>query len=161
MFTVSEAIRMFAEDVDLAYSAVRDHRWVASRWSKEHRRTGVSHTKFLASIPDEQERFEAVAPPSPRGGPARWTHDSAKRIAGWKVGPPESVQEKLDSIHDLADDDHVAARVATYFLRRPAVAYPTKPPDRGGPNYPRHSCLAFPPPAVRFGVQRRSTERQP
>ncbi|MYS15954.1 DUF6192 family protein [Streptomyces sp. SID4982] len=75
--------------------------------------------------------------------------------------PPESVQEKLDAIHDLADDDQMAARVATYFLRRPAVAYPTKPPDRGGPNYPRHNCLTFPPLAVRFGVQRRSTERQP
>ncbi|MFJ8487131.1 DUF6192 family protein [Streptomyces sp. NPDC094038] len=31
--------------------------------------------KILASIPGEQERFEAVKnpPPRPRGGPARWT----------------------------------------------------------------------------------------
>nr|WP_248296203.1 DUF6192 family protein [Streptomyces sp. S1D4-11] len=126
MFTVSEAIRMFAEDVGLAYSTVRDYRWVASRWPKEHRRAGVSHTihKILASIPDEQERFEAVnnPPPNPRGGPGRWTHDSAKRIVGWKVDTPESVQEKVDAIHDLAADDQVAARVATDFLRRPAVA---------------------------------------
>ncbi|MGW0207343.1 DUF6192 family protein [Streptomyces sp. NPDC003233] len=126
LFTVSEAIRMFAEDVGLAYSTVRDYRWVASRWPKERRRAGVSQTihKILASIPDEQERFEAVdnPPPDPRGGPARWTHDSAKRIVGWKVDTPESVQEKVDAIHDLAADDQVAARVATDFLRRPAVA---------------------------------------
>ncbi|MFF7888240.1 DUF6192 family protein [Streptomyces sp. NPDC020794] len=34
----------------------------------------------------------------------------------------ESVQEKVDAIHDLAADDQVAARVASDFLRRPAVA---------------------------------------
>lgn len=67
LFTVSEAIRMFAEDVGLAYSTVRDYRWVASRWPKEHRRADVSHTihKILASIPDERERFEAVDNPRP------------------------------------------------------------------------------------------------
>lgn len=58
----------------------------------------------------------------PRGGPARWTHDSAKRIVGWTVDTPESVQEKVAAIHDLAADDQVAARVATDYLRRPAVA---------------------------------------
>ncbi|MFJ2833548.1 DUF6192 family protein [Streptomyces sp. NPDC087263] len=56
-------------------------------------------------------------PPNARGGPARWTHDSAKRIVGWKVDTPESVQEKVDAIHDLAADDQVAAQVATDFLR--------------------------------------------
>lgn len=126
LFTVSEAIRMFAEDIGLAYTTIRDYRWVASRWPKEHRRADVSHAihKTLASLPDGQERFEAVdnPPPHPRGGPARWTHDSAKRIVGWKVDTPESVQEKVDAIHDLAADDQVAARVATDFLRRPAVA---------------------------------------
>ncbi|MEU9057204.1 DUF6192 family protein [Streptomyces sp. NPDC048384] len=126
LFTVSEALRMFAEDVGLAYTTVRDYRWVASRWPKERRRGDVSHTihKILASIPDEQERFEAVnnPPANPRGGPPRWTHDSAKRVMGWKVDTPESVQEKVDAIHDLATDDAVAAKVATDFLRRPAVA---------------------------------------
>ncbi|MFF4518511.1 DUF6192 family protein [Streptomyces mirabilis] len=43
-------------------------------------------------------------------------------MVGWKVDTPESVQEKVDAIHDLAADDQVAARVATEFLRRPAVA---------------------------------------
>jgi hypothetical protein len=137
LFTVSEAIRMFAEDVGLAYSTVRDYRWVASRWPKERRRADVSHTihKILASLPDERERFEAVdnPPANPRGGPARWTHDSAKRIVGWKVDTPESVQEKVDAIHDLAADDQVAARVATDFLRRPAVA--SKAMADGYPDY--------------------------
>jgi hypothetical protein len=100
---------------------------VASRWPKERRRADVSHTihKILASLPDERERFDAVdnPPADPRGGPARWTHDSAKRIVGWKVDTPESVQEKVDAIHDLAADDQVAARVTTDFLRRPAVAW--------------------------------------
>ncbi|MFD0312462.1 DUF6192 family protein [Streptomyces sp. NPDC127119] len=64
LFTVSEAIRMFAEDVGLAYSTVRSYRWVTSRWPKERRRADVSHTvyKILASVPGEQERFEAVPP---------------------------------------------------------------------------------------------------
>lgn len=126
LFTVSEAIRMFAEDIGLAYSTVRDYRWVASRWPKQHRRADVSHTihKILASIPDEQERFEAVnnPPPYPRGGPPRWTHDSAKRVVGWKVDSPQNIQEKVEAIHDLATDDSVAAVVTTDFLRRPAVA---------------------------------------
>nr|WP_253267633.1 DUF6192 family protein [Streptomyces asoensis] len=98
---------------------------MSSRWPKESRRADVSHTihKILAGIPDEQERFEAVTPPpSPRGGQARWTHDSAKRMVGWKVDSPESVQEKAEAIHDLATDDAVAAAVTTDFLRRPAVA---------------------------------------
>nr|WP_260859887.1 DUF6192 family protein [Streptomyces cupreus] len=76
--------------------------------AEERRRADVSHTihKILASIPDEQERFEAVnnPPPNPRGGEPRWTHDSAKRVVGWKVDSPESVQEKVEAIHDLATE---------------------------------------------------------
>ncbi|MFF0065682.1 DUF6192 family protein [Streptomyces sp. NPDC005279] len=91
LFTVSDAIRMFAEDVGLAYTTARGYRWVSSRWPKERRRADVSHTihKVLARIPDEQERFEAVnnPPPNPRGGQPRWTHDSAKRVVGCAVSP--------------------------------------------------------------------------
>lgn len=29
LFTVSEAIRMFADEIGLAYTTVRDYRWVA------------------------------------------------------------------------------------------------------------------------------------
>lgn len=97
LFTVSEAIRMFAEDVGLAYTTVRSYRWVSSRWPKERRRADVSHTihKVLASIPHEQERFEAVnnPPPNLRGGQPRWTHASVKRVVGLKVDSLESVQE--------------------------------------------------------------------
>ncbi|MFJ3892114.1 DUF6192 family protein [Streptomyces sp. NPDC090083] len=35
----------------------------------------------------------------------------------------------MDTIHDLAADDRVAARVATDFLRRPAVASETMADD--------------------------------
>ncbi|MFI1676311.1 DUF6192 family protein [Streptomyces sp. NPDC020607] len=41
---------------------------------------------------------------------------------GWQVETPQSVQEKVEAIHDLASDEQVAARVATDFLRRPGVA---------------------------------------
>lgn len=41
LFTVSEAIRMFAEDVGLAYTTVRSYRWVSSRRPKERRRRGL------------------------------------------------------------------------------------------------------------------------
>jgi hypothetical protein len=126
LFTVSECMRTFAEDIGLSYATVRDYRWVSSRWPAQRRRADVSHTihKILASIPDEQERFEAVGnpPPNPRGGPPCWTYDSAKRVVGWKVDSPQSVQEKVEAIHDLAADDAVAAVVTTDFLRRPAVA---------------------------------------
>ncbi|MGW1530442.1 DUF6192 family protein [Streptomyces sp. NPDC002159] len=40
-------------------------------------------------------------------------------MVGWKVDSPESVQEKVEAIHDLATDDAVAAVVTTDFLRRP------------------------------------------
>lgn len=123
LFTVSEAIRMIAEDVGLAYTTVRGYRWVSSRWPKERRQPDVSLTihKVLASIPDEQERFEAVSnpPPNPRGGTPRWTHDSAKRVVGWKVDSPESVQEKVEAIHDLAADDAVTqANLASTICRK-------------------------------------------
>lgn len=45
LFTVSEAIRLFAEDIGLSYSTVRDYRWVASRWPKERRRTAPLDTR--------------------------------------------------------------------------------------------------------------------
>jgi hypothetical protein len=125
LFTVSEAIRMFAEDVGLAYSTVRDYRWVASRWPKEHRRTDVSHTihEILVSIPDEQERFEVVDNPpfNPRGGPARWTHDSAMQIAGWKVDTPESIQEKVDMSHTDPFSSH-CIRSAVHARHVPTVS---------------------------------------
>ncbi|MEU7579852.1 DUF6192 family protein [Streptomyces sp. NPDC041068] len=75
-------------------------------------------------MPDEQERFEAIAgpPPGGEGKPACWTPDAARRVVGWKVDSPVSAQEKVEAIHDLAADDQVAAQVAKDFLRRPMVA---------------------------------------
>ncbi|MFJ8487130.1 hypothetical protein ACIRBZ_01895 [Streptomyces sp. NPDC094038] len=56
LFTVSEAIRMFAEDVGLSCSTVRDYRWVASRRPKEHRRTDVSQPSTRSSLPSPASR---------------------------------------------------------------------------------------------------------
>ncbi|GGY61909.1 hypothetical protein GCM10010326_65960 [Streptomyces xanthochromogenes] len=86
MFNVSEAIRLFAEDIG-AYTTVRGYRRVASRWPKERRRPEVSHTihKILASIPDESERFEGSAAPRP----TRATHhrgEPATARNGWWAG---------------------------------------------------------------------------
>lgn len=67
-------------------------------------------------------RRSPIPRPNPRGGPARCTHGTAKRVVGWKVDTPESVQEKVEAIHDLATDDAVVAVVTTDLLRRPAVA---------------------------------------
>ncbi|MFE1841689.1 DUF6192 family protein [Streptomyces sviceus] len=62
---------MFADDVRLAYTTVRSYRWVASRWPKKRRQAGISHTihQVLASVPDEQERVEAVTNPPPGARP--------------------------------------------------------------------------------------------
>jgi hypothetical protein len=35
----------------------------------------------------------------------RWTQDAAKRQVGWRVDIPQTPQEKVDAIHDLAVDD--------------------------------------------------------
>ncbi|MGW3044659.1 DUF6192 family protein [Kitasatospora sp. NPDC001159] len=106
---------------------MRTYRWVASRWLAPHRRDGVSHTvhRILAGITDEKERFEAIGNPPARDGVRGelwWTHDAAKRAVGWKVASPETVQERIEAIHDLAREDAVAAVVVTDFLRRPQVA---------------------------------------
>ncbi|MEV0604672.1 DUF6192 family protein [Streptomyces sp. NPDC050315] len=39
------------------------------------------------------------------------------------MSTPQTAQEKIEAIHDLAADDQVAARVATDLLRRPEVAF--------------------------------------
>jgi hypothetical protein len=87
LFTVSESIRTFAEDIGLSYATVRDYRWVASRWPAKCRRADVSHTihKVLASILDEQERFEAVNnPPPTRAADSRAGRTTVRN--GWWAG---------------------------------------------------------------------------
>ncbi|MFI8998635.1 DUF6192 family protein [Streptomyces sp. NPDC053542] len=52
---------------------------------------------------------------------------AADGLAG---GHPQTVQEKIEAIHDLAVDDQVAAQVATDLLRRPGVAFHAAHDDR-------------------------------
>jgi hypothetical protein len=126
---VSEALQMFADDIGLSVETVKSHRWVSARWPDKRlrrRHRGVAHTVFriLASIPDPEKRVRQIADPpvNERTGERRWTPDAAKRVVGWQVDTPETPQEKINKIHDLAADDEVAAAVATDFLRRPEVA---------------------------------------
>lgn len=118
---------MFADDIGLSAATVRKHRWVAARWPAGQRRDDVSYEvhRVLASIAVDRDRFTTLRRPPrhPRTGERRWTPDAAKRLVGWQVDTPETVQEKVDRIHDLAADEAVATRVATDFLRRPAVAF--------------------------------------
>lgn len=117
---VRETLEMFAEDVGLSYSQVRTYRYTSHRWPCEHRAEGVPFEihRILEKLEDRFERI--LKPPKhPRHGKLQWTGDAAKRQVGWQVDTPQSVQEKVEAIHDLASDEQVAARVATDFLRRP------------------------------------------
>lgn len=120
---VEEAIAMYAEDVGVSATAMARYRWVASRWPRQRRQEGVGFTvhQVLASL---QDRFEVIKRPPlhERSGTYRWTYDGAQRAVGGRVKSPQTVQEKVSAIHDLARDDAVAAQAAADFLRRPEVA---------------------------------------
>ncbi|MCC9738343.1 DUF6192 family protein [Streptomyces sp. MNU89] len=121
---VRQTLEMFAEDVGLSYSQVRIYRYTAGKWPAEHRAEGVPFEihRILEKLEDRFERI--LKPPRhPRNGRLQWTGDAAKRQVGWQVDTPKTVQEKVEAIHDLASDEQVAVRVATDFLRRPAVAF--------------------------------------
>lgn len=98
LFTVEGSLQLFADDIGVSRATVADWRWVSSRWPKEKRKDGVSHTvhKILASIQDEEERWVAVedAPFNPRSNRKQWTSDGAKRLIGQQVDNPVSVEEK-------------------------------------------------------------------
>ncbi len=81
--------------------------------------------RVLATITDADQRFTVIGEPPvlARTGERRWTEDEAKRRVGWQVTRPETVQEKVNAVHDLVTDDEVATRVATDLLRRPKVAF--------------------------------------
>lgn len=129
-WTIRESLVRLADDIGLTFSTVKNARWTASRWPKEHRQAGVSFTihRILARIEDEEERFTAITTP-PEGKP-RWTADDAKRRVGWTVDSPETPQEKVTAIHHLAQDEEVAARVTTDFLKRPQVAAKVSPENK-------------------------------
>nr|WP_181411946.1 DUF6192 family protein [Streptomyces sp. F2] len=121
-WTIRQSLVRLAEDIGLTFNAVKNARWVASRWPKEHRQAGVSFTihRILARIEDDAERWAAIK--TPPEGKSRWTTDDAKRRVGWTVDSPETPQEKITAIHHLAQDEEVAATVTTDFLKRPQVA---------------------------------------
>ncbi|GLF95197.1 DUF6192 family protein [Streptomyces yaizuensis] len=122
-FGVRQSLEMFAEGVGIPYGSVRVYRFTAGHWPPEHRVAGVPFEihRILEQLPD---RFERITDPPvhPRTGQQCWTQDAAKRQVGWRVSAPQSVQEKVEAIRDLAADEQVAARVAADLLRRPAVA---------------------------------------
>jgi Family of unknown function (DUF6192) len=66
--------------------------------------------RILISAPDP---FELITHP-PDG--VQWTPDAARRTVGQRPAHATTAQERVDRIHDLAVDDHVAARVATDFV---------------------------------------------
>ncbi|AGK76309.1 RacO protein [Streptomyces microflavus DSM 40593] len=121
-WTVRESLVRLAEDIGLTFNTVKNARWIASRWPKEHRQADVSFTihRILGRIEADQERWAAIK--NPPEGKSRWTADDAKRRVGWTVDSPETPQERITAIHHLAQDEEVAATVTTDFLRRPQVA---------------------------------------
>ncbi|MFJ3221026.1 DUF6192 family protein [Kitasatospora sp. NPDC086801] len=130
LFTVKDSLFRLAEDIGLTYSSVRNARWTSSKWPKERRVAGVSHTvhRVLAAIPDDEERFAAILTPPP--GKARWTPDEANRRVGRQVQKPVTPQEKVSAVHTLVQDERVAATVTGDLLRRPAVVAQVKPEDK-------------------------------
>lgn len=120
---VEEVIRVYSDDIGIPYATLETYRWVASRWPTDRRHPEVSHHihKILAKRDD---RFELIwtPPPLPRTGERRWTIDSAKRQVGQVPQIPETTQEKINRITDLARDDEVATQVAVGLLNRPEVA---------------------------------------
>ncbi|MFF0465793.1 DUF6192 family protein [Streptomyces mexicanus] len=121
-WTIRQSLVRLAEDIGLSFNSVKNARWVASRWPKEHRQPGVSFTihRILGRIEDDAERWAAIK--TPPAGKKRWTADDAKRRVGWTVDSPETPQEKITAIHHLAQEPEVAATVTTDFLKRPQVA---------------------------------------
>ncbi|MFE2530155.1 DUF6192 family protein [Streptomyces sp. NPDC059382] len=133
LFTVEESLALFADDIGVAASTVKDWRWVASRWPKGKRKDGVAFSvhRVLASISEEDERWAQIEdPPFNRSGQRWWTIDGAKRLVGQRVDRPVSVEEKVQAVTDLTRDDEVAAKVAAELLRRPAAAAQVDPADR-------------------------------
>jgi hypothetical protein len=59
----------------------------------------------------------------PGDGPA----ETARQRVGYHGPGPETVQEKIEAVHDLVADEQVAAQVATDLLRRLSVAFKAMP----------------------------------
>ncbi|MFJ3401982.1 DUF6192 family protein [Streptomyces microflavus] len=134
LFTVTESLQMFADDIGVERRTVEDWRYSANRWPEMRRKEGVSFTvhRILASVVDEDERWAAIedAPFNPRTGTRQWTPDGAKRVVGQRVDRPVTVDEKAQAVADLTRDDEVAAQVATDLLKRPAVTEHVTPAEK-------------------------------
>lgn len=122
--SVSDAIRMYAQDIGIPATTLTAYRWVSSRWPKNRRVPGVSHYihRVLAGRDD---RFDMIRrpPKNARTGERRWDVDAACRRVGWTPRTPVTTQEKVNRIHDLTKDDSVAVSVARDLLKRPSVAF--------------------------------------
>ncbi|WP_241265670.1 DUF6192 family protein [Streptomyces boncukensis] len=134
LFTVEESLALFADDIGVAASTVKDWRWTASRWPAAKRQEGVSFTshRILASISDDAERWAQILDPpfNPRTGARRWSADGAKRLVGHRVDRPTTVEEKVQVVTDLTRDEEVARQAAVDLLRRPRVASEVAPAER-------------------------------
>ncbi|QUI29461.1 hypothetical protein H9W91_00025 [Streptomyces alfalfae] len=134
LFTVTESLQLFADDIGVERRTVEDWRYTANRWPKERRKEGVSFTvhRILASVVDEDERWAAIedAPFNPRTGARQWTPDGAKRVVGQRVEHPVTVDEKVQAVTDLTRDDEVAAQVAAGLFKRPEVTEHVTPAER-------------------------------
>ncbi|WP_055567799.1 DUF6192 family protein [Streptomyces atriruber] len=121
---VEGALRQLTDSIGLSFHTVRTYRWVAARWPAEQRQEGVSFEvhRILASTPDAFEQIKAP-PLNERTGQHQWSGDAAKRAAGWSTATPVTVQEKVESIRELAADETVAVTAACDLLQRPEVAF--------------------------------------
>ncbi|MFF7551243.1 DUF6192 family protein [Streptomyces canus] len=134
LFTVTESLQMFADDIGVERRTVEDWRYTANRWPEGHRKEGVSFTvhRILASVVDEGERWAAIedAPFDPRTGARQWAPDGAKRVVGQRVDRRVTVDDKVQAVVDLTREDEVAAQVATDLLKRPAVTEHVTPTEK-------------------------------
>ncbi|KOG91357.1 DUF6192 family protein [Streptomyces varsoviensis] len=123
---VYASLQTYANDIGLSFNTIKAYRFTAHRWPACQRRDGISFRvhQILAYLPDDAERFEAINDPplDPHVGYRRWTSDLAKLRVGNKPQRPVTVPQKVTAVHDLAQDDEVAAQIAADVLRRPAVA---------------------------------------
>jgi hypothetical protein len=91
---------MFADDIGVAASTVKDWRWVDSRWPATKRNDGVAFSmhRILASIADEELRWAAINDPpfNQRTGQHRWVtapvhprRPPERRANSWSDLPPD------------------------------------------------------------------------
>ncbi|MEV0226173.1 DUF6192 family protein [Streptomyces sp. NPDC050704] len=60
--------------------------------------------QILAAVSDPEARWEAIQNPplDERSGTRRWTPETSRRRVGYHGPGPETVQEKVEAVHDLS-----------------------------------------------------------